>query len=128
MSAPAVRACDVAALVATLGESRCWQTAEELSVALFGGVSEAKKRRVRAIASAAGSGIVSYPGSPGYKLWQHCTVDELHACVSAYSSQTDDMRRRRDLYRARLHREHAGQSCNATEALRPTREQLGLFA
>ena len=98
MSAPTITAAEVERLVEVLDGAVGWMIAAEVAMALWSRDSEANKRRVRAIASAAGAGVVSYPGSPGYKLWKRCTVDELHACVAAYTSQADEMRRRRDLY------------------------------
>ena len=128
MAAPTITAVDVERLVEVLGTVGSWMTAADLSVALWGVDTEGNKRRVRAIASAAGAGVVSHPGSPGYKLWKSCTVDELHACVAAYTSQADEMRRRSDLYRMRLHREHPADLDRPTGAeLRPAREQLTLL-
>lgn len=124
MSAPVITPADVERLVAVLAAGE-WMTAAEISVALYGADTEGHKRRVRATASAAAPGVVSYPGSPGYKLWQRCSADELHACINAYTTQTDDMRRRRDLYRRRLHRENPAKFA-PDSALRPTREQLFL--
>jgi hypothetical protein len=40
-----------------------WVTSLQL-----GASTESQKRKLRAIAEAAGGSIVSYPGSPGYKL------------------------------------------------------------
>lgn len=125
MSAPAITPDDVERLIGVLSVGD-WMTAAEISVALYAADTEANKRRIRAIASASAPGVVSYPGSPGYKLWERCTADELHACINAYTTQTDDMRRRRDLYRRRLHRENPA-SFAPDPALRPTREQLTLL-
>jgi hypothetical protein len=124
MSAPIVEAADVQRLVEVLDGAAGWMIAAEIAVALWARDSEGNKRRVRAIASAAGAGVVSYPGSPGYKLWKRCTVDELHACVAAYTSQADEMRRRRDLYRMRLHREHPAKFDRPAPELTPTRGQI----
>ncbi|MEY4489712.1 MAG: hypothetical protein RIQ79_2220 [Verrucomicrobiota bacterium] len=129
MSAPTITAYDVERLVDTLGALADWATAAQLSTILWGADNEGNKRRVRALASAAGSGVVSYPGSKGYKLWKLCTGDELHHCINAYTTQTDDMRRRRDLYRARLHREHPVPATRfqPDPSLRPSTEQLALL-
>ena len=35
--------------------------------------------------------IVSFPGSPGYKLLDHCTLAELRRCDAAVRSQTRRM-------------------------------------
>lgn len=48
-------------------------------------------RIIRAAAKAARPRIVSAPGSKGYKLWEHCTTDELHHCMNQFKSQRDDM-------------------------------------
>lgn len=126
MSAPAVTARDVERLVSVLEVASGWLTAAALANALFGKETEQAKRKVRAIANAAGDAIVSYPGSPGYRLWKHCTADELQVCLAAWNAQIDDMRLRRDLFRRRLFR-----SCPATftpdPALRPSQEQGRLF-
>lgn len=119
---PTVTPADVERLVAVLSDG-AWATAATLAAAIYGAPTEAHKRRVRAIASASAPGIVSWPGSPGYKLLSACTVAELHACVDAYGSQTDDMRRRRDLYRRALYRRHPAKP-TPDPALRPAREQL----
>lgn len=122
MPGPAVTPADAERLVQALNVGG-WLTAAQLGLAIYGADTEATKRRVRAIASACAPGVVSYPGSPGYKLWQLCTAEELHHCINAYTTQTDDMRRRRDLYRRRLHRENPAHHV-PDPALRPTREQL----
>jgi hypothetical protein len=127
MSAPTIEAVDVERLVAVLEDAAGWMVAAEVAVALWSRDSDANKRRVRAIASAAGAGVVSYPGSPGYKLWKRCTVDELHACVAAYTSQADEMRPRRELYRMRLHREHPMKFDRPAPELVPTRGQLSFL-
>ena|SRR5690606_16960677 len=127
MAAPKIKPADVERLVEVLHAAPDrWVDAAALALHLYGHNTESKRRRVRAIANAAGSGVVSYPGSPGYALWARCTVDELHACVASYTSQTDEMRRRRDLYRIRLHREHPARFRDNDPDLRPSTEQLSL--
>lgn len=123
MSAPKITTDDVERLVAVLDKEEKWATAEDLALKLYGVATETKKRLVRAAAAAAGDGVVSYPGSPGYKLWRRCTVDELHACLASWQAQTADMKRRRDIYRMRLHREHPA-TFREDPALRPSSEQL----
>lgn len=129
MGAPTITAYDVERLVDTLGALADWATAGQLSTILWGADTEGNKRRVRALASAAGSGVVSYPGSKGYKLWKLCTTDEIHACIAAYTAQTEDMRRRLTLYRVRLHRENPAPAARFAPdpALRPSNEQLALL-
>lgn len=126
--APKVTTEDVERLVCVLRTATGWLTAAALAQALFGKESEQAKRRVRAIASAAGAGVVSYPGSPGYRLWTACTADEVQACFAAYRSQIDEMERRRDQYRARPHRECPVDFSGGPDPdLRPSREQLTLL-
>ena len=125
--APNIEVAEVERLVAVLEGAAGWMVAAEIAVALWARDSEANKRRVRAIASAAGYRVVSYAGSPGYKLWTRCTVDELHACVAAYTSQVNAEMRRRDIYRVQLHREHPAKHDRPTPELRPSREQLTFF-
>lgn len=125
MSAPAVSLADVERLAGALAGGS-WMTAADLAAVIYGAPTEANKRRVRAVASAAAPGVVSFPGSPGYKLLGACTADELHACVDSYASQSDDMRRRRDLYRRALFRRHPAK-IEPDPNLRPSREQLSFL-
>jgi len=130
MSAPVVTVREVEQLVQALQaerkEDEGWATADVLAMEIYGKNTETKKRRVRAAANSAGDGVVSYPGSPGYKLWRRCSVDELHACLASYNAQTLEMRRRRDLYRMRLHRENPASFREPVE-IRPSTEQLALL-
>jgi hypothetical protein len=126
MSAPAASIHDAERLVSALEASADWTSAADLALALYGSATPGNKRRVRVIARAVGDGIVSFPGSPGYKLWQLCTVDELHRCVAAWESQTVEMRHVRDLYRRRLYRQSPA-TFREDPTLRPTREQLTLL-
>ena len=48
-------------------------------------------RIIRAVAKAGRPRIVSAPGSQGYKLWEHCTTEELHHCMAQFKSQRDEM-------------------------------------
>lgn len=63
-----------------------WVTSIQL-----GASTESQKRKLRAIAEAAGGSIVSYPGSPGYKLLDACTLVELRRGDSAMRSQLRKM-------------------------------------
>ena len=65
-------------------------------------------RWVRKIASSACPAVVSYPGSPGYKLWQLCTIEEIDHCIEAFESQGRDMLKRSVLYRQAYHRRFRG--------------------
>ncbi|ACB76656.1 hypothetical protein [Opitutus terrae] len=78
-------------------------------------------RWVRKIASAAAPAVVSFPGSPGYKLWQHCTVEEIDHCIEAFESQGRDMIKRAVLYRQAYHRRFRGaRQDSTTPAAAPT--------
>lgn len=81
-----------------------WQTAEDLSVR-SGGWSD---RKVRRVASAAVPGVVSYPGSPGYCLWDECTIDEINHAIEAFESQARDMAARALIYRQAYHARYRG--------------------
>lgn len=97
--APTVTPDEVARMVAELGFKVEWMTAAELSEAL--GLND---RKVRAIAAAAMPQIVSFPGSPGYRLFEHCTVAEITRCIDAFQSQGSDMLKRAVLYSTAYHR------------------------
>ncbi|HWM26552.1 MAG TPA: hypothetical protein VNP98_17175 [Chthoniobacterales bacterium] len=64
---------------------------EWLSAAHLGATTEAQRRRLRKIAEAAKGKIISFPGSPGYKLLDNCTLKELRRCDAAVRSQTRRM-------------------------------------
>jgi hypothetical protein len=101
--APTVTPDEVARLVAELGFKTEWQTALQLAEAL-----SINDRKVRAIAAAAMPQIVSFPGSPGYRLFQHCTIEEINKCIAAFESQGSDMFKRATLYRQAYHRRFRG--------------------
>ena len=84
-----------------------WITAAQL-VALSGGLKD--DREIRAIARAATPGIFSYPGSPGYKLWQECTMAEISRGLSAMEAQVRDMTIRTSLYQQAYHKLYGGLS------------------
>lgn len=93
-----------------------WLTAKEIANRL--GMRETEsdeptdssERHVRKIASAAAPVVVSYPGSPGYKLWNLCTVAEINHCIEAIESQAKDMLKRAVLYRQAYHKRFRGVS------------------
>jgi hypothetical protein len=84
--APRVTKEDVAWFVDQLRGQRDWVTTTDL-----GATTEAQKRRLRRIKEMAGGQIVSFPGSPGYKLLDNCTLAELRRCDAAVRSQTRRM-------------------------------------
>lgn len=109
LPAPVVTPEQVEQLVAALRKAAGWMTAEEIALALPRKGTEEKprlvpEREVRKIASAAAPSVVSYPGSPGYKLWAHCTVDEIWHAINAFEAQATDMIKRANLYRRAYHR------------------------
>lgn len=63
-----------------------WVTSSDL-----GASTENEKRAVRAIAAATNGAVVSYPGSPGYKLLDECTLEELRHGDRAMRSQLREM-------------------------------------
>lgn len=65
-----------------------WMTRRQISAAT--GWNE---RMVRELASQADA-VISYPGSPGYRLLADCTVDEYHNYRNARLSQARDMARK----------------------------------
>ena len=75
---------DAAALVEFLHD-KGWMTAEQLGIAL--GWSD---RRVRKAASTSDE-VISYPGSPGYKLLRDCTQDEYHRYRNVTRHQAREM-------------------------------------
>ena len=104
MAEPEVSGEEIERLVSVLNEAGGWLTAAEVA-AKIGGISD---RAVRKIASAACPAVVSYPGSPGYKLWQLCSVEEINHCIEAFESQGKDMFKRAVLYRRAYHRRFRG--------------------
>lgn len=103
--APTVKAYQVRAVIVVLRRNRGWMTAKEIAAAL-GNQSQAFERRVRAVASVAAPTVVSYPGSPGYKFWDFCAVEEIDHCINALEAQGKDMIKRANVYRMAYHRKH----------------------
>jgi len=105
--APKVNLADIEWLLALL-KGKGWQKAWQLEKA----ANDKKKneRKIRAIASAAGHGIVSYPGSPGYKLWAECTEEEIFHALAAWRSQIRDNALRYAGYRRAAYAKFGGRS------------------
>ena len=78
-------------------------TAGEIAERMFGRTSDTLERRVRKIASTARPAVVSFPGSPGYNLWERCTVDEINHGIESLESQGRDMIRQAHIYRVAYH-------------------------
>lgn len=89
-----------------------WMTAEQIATQMDG----ASERKVRKIASAAGAAVVSYPGSPGYKLWGACSVEEINHAIEAFEAQATDMIKRAHLYRLAYHARFRGPARPACQA------------
>ena len=75
-----------------------WLTADELAAAL-----KWSDRKVRAVARVMAPKVVSYPGSPGYKLWAVCSIPEIIATIDSFNSQAKDMTARAMLYESAYH-------------------------
>jgi hypothetical protein len=67
-------------------DNRGWIKSREL-----GAVTEAQKRRLREVAEFGEGKVVSYPGSPGYKLLNDCSLEELRHGDRAVRSQIRGM-------------------------------------
>lgn len=106
--APAISPDEVQRLLGALVDAGERQTAAELSVRMFGSVTEGLKRRVRAIAGAARPRVVSFPGSNGYQLWERCTVEEIQHGIEAMEAQGKDMIRDANVYRMAYNRRYRG--------------------
>lgn len=96
---------DVFILVETLKGRTKFISAALLAATLGEGWTD---RKVRAVARAAAPVIVSFPGSPGYKLWEACSVDEINHAIEAFESQAKDMTARALLYKNAYHRRFRG--------------------
>lgn len=80
-------------------ENRGWIKSREL-----GAVTETQKRRIREIAELGQGQIVSYPGSPGYKLLDDCSLEELRHGDRAVRSQIRVMARKWKPIWRRMHK------------------------
>jgi hypothetical protein len=94
---------DVAALTAALSLVHTWTTTAGLLALLPAGWTE---RRVRLAASAEPE-ILSFPGSPGYKLTRDATPEEIHRAVDTLQSQARVMFSRAQGYSRWYHRYRA---------------------
>jgi hypothetical protein len=93
---PTVTSADIALLLNILAAG-AWLKAAELRadprfIARFGELNpEAADRRIRAIASASDGQIISYPGSPGYKLTLAATIEEIQRATAKLRHQASEM-------------------------------------
>lgn len=69
-------------------DGRGWLTASQISQA-----TDLSDRKIRSIAAATPK-ILSYPGSPGYRLTRQATADERDRAVNTLRSQAKQMDRR----------------------------------
>jgi hypothetical protein len=106
--APEVNPAEVEMVVKVLCTAARWATAREIANSLGMREGTTAERHVRAIASAAAPRIVSFPGSPGYKLWELCSVAEIDHCIDALEAQGRDMIKRANVYRLAYHRRFRG--------------------
>lgn len=105
--APKICQAEIDQVLAILDRAATWMTALEIAAQMP--PRPGLDRRVRAVASAARPQIVSFPGSPGYKLWQHCTVEEINHCIETFNSQGSDMINSAKLYSQAYYRRFRGQ-------------------
>ena len=87
---PKVKPEEVTRLCDILRAANAWMTAKDLATV----APEYNERRVRAIAGAAGSKILSFPGSPGYRLASQATVAEISHAIEATEAQAHAMLKR----------------------------------
>ncbi len=109
-----VSAEDVERLVKMLSEAKGWLTAREIAERIG---PPANERSIRAAANAACPQVISYPGSPGYRLMGACTIQEINHCIAAFQSQGTEMLKRANLITRAYHRRQAGlakPACAAT--------------
>lgn len=99
-----VNAEDLELVVRTL-QGRGWMLAEEIAAKLGPGWND---RKVRAVCSAAVPGVLSYPGSKGYKLWAEATVEEIDHAINAIERQANEMTQRAFHYRRAYHARFRG--------------------
>lgn len=95
--APEVTQVEIDRLINFL-DGRGWTKRRDIEAAT--GLDE---RKVRAIARAARPRIISWPGSPGYRLWRDAAGNERLRAIDAFRSQEDDMRESRIIYERAYH-------------------------
>lgn len=118
LPAPEVSPEQVERLVAVLRKGLHWLTEEErlkagqwmTAAQIASQLTDVSDRTVRKIASAAAPAVVSFPGSPGYKLWAACSLEEINHAIEAFEAQATDMIKRANLYRQAYHRRFRGAS------------------
>lgn len=101
---PVVTSEQVERLVKILEDDGGWVCASDIGGRAGAGMSD---RTIRAAANAACPQVISYPGSPGYKLMKFCTVEEINHCIAAFQSQGTEMLKRANLITRAYHRRGA---------------------
>ncbi len=96
---------DVERLVKILTEAEGWLTAREIAARIG---PPANERSIRAAANAACPQVISYPGSPGYRLMSACTIEEINHSIAAFQSQGTEMLKRANLINRAYHRRQVG--------------------
>ena|ERR1043166_9984743 len=95
--APIVAAQEVALLLNVL-TGRGWMTAQQIAATPeFAERFERVKnidRRIRAIANKTDGLVISYPGSPGYRLTREATIEEIQSATACLRHQAGEMGRR----------------------------------
>lgn len=61
------------------------------------------ERRIRAIAQAAADRVLSFPGSPGYRLFRQATIEEISRAIEATEHQAHEMLKRSIALRRAYH-------------------------
>jgi hypothetical protein len=89
---PTVSQEDVEAVIAVL-RGHGWMNADQILGALGQEPREWRRRRIRAIANASSGQILSYPGSPGYRLTLEASIPEIES-AAILNHQANEMRRR----------------------------------
>ncbi len=84
--APKISALEIETMMSAL-RGHDWQTAADL-----GAHTEGEKRRLRAVAEAAGARIIS--GARGYRLTREVSLDEFRQCRARLMSFADGIRER----------------------------------
>lgn len=97
--APRISSEDVALLIRVLAGHDWMSAAEVVSTdefqGRFWGLKKANaERRIRAIANSSDGHVLSYPGSPGYRLTIEAKIEEIQTAVSKLRHQARQMTER----------------------------------